>query len=287
MCPSHFVIFLQGKAKTKKPCTRPVPFNLSQPKSTRITSVNQKPRVFPQSRAHAVHLEKNARNTHPKTKSINAKPSHPPAVLNSNGGSTKVQHQSQGEATENTLQLSGQPVPYETFKTSTILSNPLSSFPDNAVHQRGAPSSARPDSAQSCLAHMDLLTLKEPSKNSEARQNVQTTTHGNFSKGSTGNFSVVLTLFMQSVTCSNITVLSCITLCAVHNSTCTLLKISTPSVPLIHFYWEGISVFSLYIFFDACLTLAYLQCSSSLLLHIARTVSCHRCSVVTLTAFLS
>ncbi|XP_076028166.1 uncharacterized protein troap [Genypterus blacodes] len=174
---------LTGKAKTKKPCTRPVPFNLSQPKSARTASVNQTGRVRPQPRTHTTaHLERNACSTHPKTKHINAKPSHPPTVFNNNGGATKV-HQSEGKAPEHSLHLSGQPVPSRTFTTSALLSNPLpSSFPDPPLRRP----SAQPDGAQSCLAHMDLLTLKDTSNKSEAGCSVQTTTQGHSSKGSAG-----------------------------------------------------------------------------------------------------
>ncbi|KAF7654272.1 hypothetical protein LDENG_00071660 [Lucifuga dentata] len=107
---------LAGKAKKKKPCTRPIPFSLSQPKNTRITTERQ----------------------------------------------------------------SG---PSDTFKTSAILSNPLSCFPNNAVNQSSAPSSVQPAvSAQACLDNMELLTLKDPNKNSQASQ---MTSHGKFSKGAT------------------------------------------------------------------------------------------------------
>ncbi|XP_044068282.1 uncharacterized protein LOC122883538 isoform X2 [Siniperca chuatsi] len=179
---------LAGKAKKKKPCTRPIPFNLSQPKSSRIATENQQPITVSQSRTgtHAVQPINNVCNARLKTQNINAKPLKNPALLNSDVDSTKGTGKSNGKATKNTSQLSGQSGPSNIFKTSATLSNPLSSIPYNAMHQNSAASSAQPAlSAEACLDNMNLLSLKDPTKTSHASQNIQLTTQGNFSKSST------------------------------------------------------------------------------------------------------
>nr|XP_046253694.1 uncharacterized protein LOC124063759 isoform X4 [Scatophagus argus] len=53
---------LAGKAKKKKPCTRPIPFNLSQPKSSKMATENQQAIGISQSRtgSHAVQPGNNA-----------------------------------------------------------------------------------------------------------------------------------------------------------------------------------------------------------------------------------
>ncbi|XP_040913930.1 uncharacterized protein LOC121194866 isoform X3 [Toxotes jaculatrix] len=176
---------LAGKTKKKKPCTRPVPFNLSQPKSSRTTRTDQQPLTVPPSQtgAHAVQPESNACSAHLKTHYVNSKPTKHPAVLNSHVGSS---HKSHGKATENLSHLSEQCGLLNTLKTSGTLSNPLSAISNNTLHQNSALSSSQPAlSAETCLENMNLLSLKDPTKTSHSSQNTQPTTQVNFSNGST------------------------------------------------------------------------------------------------------
>ncbi|XP_022597546.1 uncharacterized protein LOC111219212 [Seriola dumerili] len=175
---------LAGKAKKKKPCTRPVPFNLSQPKSSRMTSENQLPLTVPQSQtgADAVQPEKNVCNPRLKTQTINSKPSKPQAVLNSHVDST---HKSHRKATENISHLLGKSGLPNIFKTSATLSSPLSAIPNNTL-QDSAPSFAQTAlSAETFLENMNLLSLKDPTKTLHISQNTELTSQVHFSKGST------------------------------------------------------------------------------------------------------
>ncbi|XP_062247101.1 uncharacterized protein troap [Platichthys flesus] len=169
---------LAGKAKKKKPCTRPVPFNLTQPKSS-ATSHNRQPKSHPGSQA--VQPENNVGNARLRTQNITSKPTKHPAVSNSHVDST---HKSHGKSTEKISHLSGQSEPPSTFKTSATLSNPLSAFHNNALHQNSAASSAQPAlSAETCLANMNRLSLKDQTKLSHADQKTQLTTQVKSSTG--------------------------------------------------------------------------------------------------------
>uniref|UniRef100_A0A8C4F8Q9 Uncharacterized protein n=1 Tax=Dicentrarchus labrax TaxID=13489 RepID=A0A8C4F8Q9_DICLA len=90
---------LAGKTKKKKPCTRPIPFNLSQPKSSRMATENQQPLTVSQSRTGA-HVANNVCNGRLKTQHINAKPTQHPVPLNSHVDSTKGSGKCNGKATE-------------------------------------------------------------------------------------------------------------------------------------------------------------------------------------------
>uniref|UniRef100_A0A3Q1J535 Uncharacterized protein n=1 Tax=Anabas testudineus TaxID=64144 RepID=A0A3Q1J535_ANATE len=114
---------LAGKAKKNKPCTRPVPFNLSQPKSSRTTNENQQP-LQSQTGSNAVQPENNISNARLKAQSINTKPSKHLAVESSTGVSTRGTLKSHGKNTDNTIHASGQSGPRNTSKPSTPLSNP-------------------------------------------------------------------------------------------------------------------------------------------------------------------
>uniref|UniRef100_A0A3Q4HCN6 Uncharacterized protein n=1 Tax=Neolamprologus brichardi TaxID=32507 RepID=A0A3Q4HCN6_NEOBR len=105
---------LARKAPKKKPLTRPVPFNLSQPKSTRTAAENQ-PLAVPKLRTHA-----------------NTKPSKHPTALNGNKDSTKAAGKPLGKTTEDASHLPGPTGPSSTFQTSS-LSTAMSSLPDSAV----------------------------------------------------------------------------------------------------------------------------------------------------------
>ncbi|KAM6929447.1 uncharacterized protein troap isoform 2-T2 [Lycodopsis pacificus] len=179
---------LAGKTKQKKPCTRPVPFNLSQPKVSRGATEKHQPLTVSQSRtgANAVQPDDNVCNARLKTQNIHAKPTKQPATLNRNVDSTKGTGTSNREAEDNTYrQISGHSGPSNTFKTSAVSANPVSSVPNNAMHQPSAASSAQPAfSAEACLDSMRLLSLKDPAKTSHASQNMQLTTEGSSSKSS-------------------------------------------------------------------------------------------------------
>ncbi|XP_044208796.1 uncharacterized protein LOC122983106 isoform X2 [Thunnus albacares] len=153
---------LAGKAKKKKTCTRPVPFNMTQPKSSRMHTETAQPQTASQSRlgTHAVQAENNACNARLKTQNINAKPSKHPALLNNKGGSTKGAGKFHGKATEKP-HLSGQSGPSNTCKTN------------NTLHQNSAaPSTQAAVSAETCLDNLNLLSLKDPSKTSHVSQNI-------------------------------------------------------------------------------------------------------------------
>ncbi|XP_051805096.1 uncharacterized protein troap isoform X1 [Acanthochromis polyacanthus] len=160
---------LAGKTKKKKPCTRPVPFNLSQPKSTRVE--NQQ--TVPKSRTGAFPMPS-------KNNIDNSKPTKHPAVLNRNVDSTKAREgKFHGKTTEGASHLSA---PSKSFKTSATLSKP-----DNTMHHSKAGSSVRPAlNAEVCLNDMNLLSLKDRSKISNAGQTKQVTTQANPSEGLTG-----------------------------------------------------------------------------------------------------
>ncbi|XP_056279056.1 uncharacterized protein troap isoform X2 [Pseudoliparis swirei] len=178
---------LSGKTKNKRPCTRPIPFNLSQPKKSRVAPENHQPLPVSQSRTstRAVQPDNNVCNARLKTPNNNAKPIKPPAMLNRNVDSTTGT--SNKKIPEDThKQISGQFGPSNTFKTSTISDNPLSHVPNNALHQTSAAPSAQPAStAEACLDNMSLLNLNDPAKTSHVSRNTQLTTEGSFPKGST------------------------------------------------------------------------------------------------------
>lgn len=175
----NFYIFLQGKAKKKKPCTRPIPFNLSQPKSSRVTTENEQLLTVSQSRtaSRAVHPTKNICNDRLKTPNSNSKLTKHPATLDSNVDSTKGAGKSQGK----TSQPPGQCVPSSKLKTSANSSHLPSSVSNNTLPQNNAASSA-----QACADNMNLLSLRSPTKTPNAPQNMQLTAKGKPSKSSNG-----------------------------------------------------------------------------------------------------
>nr|XP_046253692.1 uncharacterized protein LOC124063759 isoform X2 [Scatophagus argus] len=175
---------LAGKAKKKKPCTRPIPFNLSQPKSSKMATENQQAIGISQSRtgSHAVQPGNNVCNAHLKTQNTNAKATKHPVTLLSNVASTKGK--SNGKTAENTSQLSGQSGLSNLFKTSASLSHPLSSIDNDALHQNRTPSAQAAFNPEACLDNMNLLSLKDPTGTSHDRPKMQLTAQGNFSKSS-------------------------------------------------------------------------------------------------------
>ncbi|CAJ1085303.1 uncharacterized protein troap [Xyrichtys novacula] len=179
---------LAGKAKKKKPCTRPIPFNFSQPKSSRVASENQQPPTLSQTRTgtHTVKPNNDARNVPLKAQNISSKPIKHSATLNSIVDSSNGTGKPYGKATENASELSGESVPSITFKTSSTLSRPLSAVSNNALHQNHDSTSSAQSilNTEACLKNMNQLSLKDPTKSSQASQNMPLTTQGNFSKSS-------------------------------------------------------------------------------------------------------
>ncbi|XP_008294766.1 uncharacterized protein troap [Stegastes partitus] len=163
---------LAGKTKKKKPCTRPVPFNLSQPKNTRIATENQQT----VSKSKTV-----ARPVPPKNNVCNAKPTKHQSSLNRNGDFIKGGEGNPHEkTTEGSAHLLGQTDPFKTFKTSATLSKP-----DNTMHQNMAASSVQPAlSAEVCLNNMNLLSLKDSSKT--VSQTTKLTAQDDLSEGFSG-----------------------------------------------------------------------------------------------------
>ncbi|XP_030277705.1 uncharacterized protein troap isoform X2 [Sparus aurata] len=174
---------LAGKARKKKPCTRPIPFNLSQPKSSRTASENQQHLTVSQTRTGtlAVQPKNSVHGAHLKTQNINTKPTKNPATLNSNVNPTKGSGKSNGH----TPQRSGLPGHSSTFKTSATLSRPLSSISNNTMHQNIITTSAQADfNAEAFTDNMKLLSLKDSTKTSNGSQNRQLPAQGNISKSS-------------------------------------------------------------------------------------------------------
>ncbi|XP_047230844.1 uncharacterized protein LOC124873809 isoform X2 [Girardinichthys multiradiatus] len=145
---------LAGKAKKKKPCTRPIPFNFSQTKSTKRAVENREPLTVPQSRIHANQSDHSA---------CKARPNKHRDVLKNSRDSLKDLGKSDG--------ISGQPSPK--LKTSAPLNNLLSTS-GNTVTRNVSMSAAwahlRPEVSS------NLLAGKEPSKTSLADQTALLTT---------------------------------------------------------------------------------------------------------------
>lgn len=163
----------QGKAKIKKPCTRHLPFSLSQPKNSRAASENRQPQTTSQSRT--VHPHRNVPSTRPKTQTSTAKPTQPPARCNSNVVPTARTLRCNSSAAKTVAQPLGQAGLSNRFKTSAS-PQPTSSVSHNTMQQSRTLSSARAaPNAQACVADMNLLSLKDPAQTSQAAPDTQST----------------------------------------------------------------------------------------------------------------
>ncbi|KAM8755670.1 uncharacterized protein troap isoform 1-T1 [Acanthopagrus schlegelii] len=174
---------LAGKARKKKPCTRPIPFNLSQPKSSRMATENRQHLTVSQTRTSTLAVQPNnsEHGAHLKTQNINTKPTKNPSMLNSNVNPTKGSGKSNG----NTPLRSGVPGHSSTFKTSVTLSRPLLSISNNTMHQNIITTSAKAAfNAEAFTENMKLLSLKDSTKISNDSQNRQLPAQGNISKSS-------------------------------------------------------------------------------------------------------
>ncbi|KAF3696829.1 hypothetical protein EXN66_Car012507 [Channa argus] len=197
---------LTGKTKKKKPCTRPVPFNLSQPNGSKKASKNQQPPFVSQSQTsnNALQPGKNICNSSLKTQNMNAKTSKHPAVLISNARSQKWTLKSHGKAKNILIHVSGQCGPPHTFRTLTTLSNPLSSIPNNMVDENSVPPSSQPAlCAEAFLANTNQASVKDRAKNSNDTQIPELSTQGGFSKGSTGENFQPDHAALLSILCNN------------------------------------------------------------------------------------
>nr|XP_061843084.1 uncharacterized protein troap [Nerophis lumbriciformis] len=136
---------LTGKAKKKKPYTRPMPFDGPQKKKAVVEALQ--PRSFLQSRRGP-----RENNVLVKTPNITAKPSKCPAGLKSTVDSNKGKLESHGMA----RLAAGQCGHSATYRTK------------NFAHQ-----SSVSDSVEVCLDHMTHLSIKEPTKLCYLSQNVR------------------------------------------------------------------------------------------------------------------
>lgn len=163
---------LAGKAKKKKPCTRPVPFNFSQPKTTKRAVENCEPLTAPQSRTHANQRERSS------CKTMTNKYQE---VLKNRRDSVRGLGKSHEKGAVNTAHLSGQP----SAQLQATLKNPLTTS-DDKVNQNVSISSSR--------AHLPPEVMpggKEPPKTSLADQTASPTSQASCSKplnDKSGNF---------------------------------------------------------------------------------------------------
>lgn len=138
---------LAGKSKTKKPCTRPVPFNLSQPKSKRVASENQHPNAFHPTRTSKLYNNDCSSQTKPTSK--NSKHS---GTLHENVKSIK--------SSENASQPLGQPK--HSHKISATISKPMPCSSNSAAAEK-------PSAAEICSKNLNLLSLKDASSNTKSK----------------------------------------------------------------------------------------------------------------------
>lgn len=160
---ASFFLFWQGKAKKKKQCTRPVPFNFSQPKTTKRAVENCEPLTAPQTRTQA---------NQPDRSSCKTMTNKYQEVLKNRMDSVRGLGKSHEKAAVNTAHLSGLP----SAQLQATLKNPLSSS-DDKVNQNVNISPTR--------AHLPpevKLGGKEPPKTSLADQKASPTTQANCSK---------------------------------------------------------------------------------------------------------
>ncbi|XP_024149305.1 uncharacterized protein troap isoform X1 [Oryzias melastigma] len=154
---------LAGKAKKTKPCTRPIPFNLSKPKNTKIESKNQL--------SVAALTSKNNANK-PDSRMLDAKSTKHQAALSSTRDSTEDEWKHHGKAAKKESHLPGQSGLSNTLKTSVAFSNSMSSSSSSTTSGKADISSVQPPlSAELRLESMKLLSLKETSTNSQTDQN--------------------------------------------------------------------------------------------------------------------
>uniref|UniRef100_A0A8C6TZW1 Uncharacterized protein n=1 Tax=Neogobius melanostomus TaxID=47308 RepID=A0A8C6TZW1_9GOBI len=136
---------LAGKVRTKKPSTRPVPFNFSQPKSTRVASENQYSTAIHPTRTSKLN---NISSSQIKTTNRNSKFS---GTLPENAKSIK--------SSENTSQPLGHSRP--SHKTSVTVPKPVSCAPNS--REKRADATEKLSASEICSKNMTLLSLKDTS----------------------------------------------------------------------------------------------------------------------------
>ncbi|XP_038139095.1 uncharacterized protein LOC119782269 isoform X3 [Cyprinodon tularosa] len=144
--------------KTKKPCTRPVPFNLSQPKNTRKALGNCEPLMAFQSRARTKEREH----------SVYKKPNNHPGLVKNGSDSARGSGKPHAKATSNPAHLSGKLRP--TSQTSAPSNNPL--FTSRKMGNKNASiSSARaglhPEIGSNPLGDKETASLTKQDTNSK------------------------------------------------------------------------------------------------------------------------
>ncbi|XP_015246611.1 PREDICTED: uncharacterized protein LOC107095149 [Cyprinodon variegatus] len=144
--------------KTKKPCTRPVPFNLSQPKNTRKALGNCEPLMAFQSRARTKEREH----------SVYKKPNNHPGLVKNGSDSARGSGKPHAKATSNPAHLSGKLRP--TSQTSAPSNNPL--FTSRKMGNKNASiSSARaglhPEIGSNPLGGKETASLTKQDTNSK------------------------------------------------------------------------------------------------------------------------
>ncbi|KAK7878504.1 hypothetical protein WMY93_030340 [Mugilogobius chulae] len=141
---------LSGKAKTKKPCTRPVPFNFSQPKTSRLASENQPPN------AHAI----NHKNV-PKQDDKNCFSKCKPTSRNFKHSTTLKENVKCTKSSEKARPLD-KSRHFHSHKTSASVSKPAS-FALKSKENNAASSEQSASAEETCSENMNLLSLKDTS----------------------------------------------------------------------------------------------------------------------------
>ncbi|RVE70430.1 hypothetical protein OJAV_G00064930 [Oryzias javanicus] len=154
---------LVGKAKKIKPCTRPIPFNLSKPKNAKIETKNQLSVAASTSKTHA---------NKPDGRMLNAKHTKHQAALSSNRDSTEDVWKHHGKAAKKESHLPEQSGLSNTLKKSDGFSNSTSSSSSSTMTGKADISSVQASlGAELKLESIKLLSLKETSTNSLTAQN--------------------------------------------------------------------------------------------------------------------
>lgn len=183
----HFGVFLQGKAKKEKPCTRPLPFSRTHSRTSRKAAENEQPISALQSKAgvHSVQHNDAAHSVTQKLSNARANPSKNRHVLQSTVDLTKSTGRSNEKITESTSQPKGQHGTISTFNPH--LSHHLATIRKNPLHQ-----SSPASSAEACIHNMNQLSIKDPTKAPHAQQSVQLTEQATGSTGQSenGNFAI-------------------------------------------------------------------------------------------------
>lgn len=179
----RFGVFLQGKAKKEKPCSRPLPFSRSHCKNSRKAAEYEQPVSVLQSNpgSRSAQQSNAACSVTQKQSSGRANQGKYPHV-SQNRAEPKRAGGSEGKVAENTSKCKGQCAAVTNFKPSASLSHHLLSIPNNTCHQKNAASSA-----EACAHNMNQLSIKDLSTTSHAQQSMQLTEQARSSTGNSEN----------------------------------------------------------------------------------------------------